>query len=255
MKKLIIITIICLFGGIVVVQSSVAQQKLNFATLDNFAPFTWSEGKQAKGIDVDILKELCKRVNVNCQISFMPWKRVMHYTQTGKTDGGFAGFKTPEREAFAHFLDLPFHYSKYQIFVKKGHEFPYTTTQDLYGKRLGKNRGFNLGKELVEATTAKKLFFDEARDASANISKLMKDRIQGYVGNYHEIRIALKKMGLSHQVVPLLKPIRKPRGAFLLISKNAKIANKTTLIDKMNLALKQMHEDGTINKISSKYLD
>jgi ABC-type amino acid transport substrate-binding protein len=37
--------------------------------------------------------------------------------------------------------------------------------------------------------------------------------------------------------------------------KNAKIANKTTLIDKMNLALKQMHEDGTINKISSKYLD
>jgi len=254
MKQFFIFFGTFILGVAVAAQSVMAQQTLTFSTLDKFAPFTWKEDNQAKGIDVDILKELCKRINVKCKISFVPWKRVVFNTKKGKSHGGFAGFKTSERETFAHFLDLPFHYSKYQIFVKKGSEFPYEKTQDLYGKKLGKNLGFNLGEELVNATKEKKIFFDEARDASANIAKLQKDRIQGYVGNYHEILLAAKKMGLSGQIVPLPKPIRKPRGAFLLISKAAKMENKTQVLQQMNLALKQMYEDGTIEKITSKYL-
>jgi len=253
-KSLIILGIFCL-SGLAAVQSTFAQQTLDFATLDNFAPFTYLEGNEAKGIDVDILKELCKRINVGCEFSFMPWKRVMHYTETGKKDGGFAAFKTSEREVFGHFLDLPFHYSKYNIFVKKGNEFPYDKIEDLYGKRLGKNRGFNLGEEMDKAAEAKKIEFDEAKDAKANIGKLLKGRIHGFVGNYYEILLSAKKQGLSGQIVPLPKPIRKPRGAFLIISKKAKIDNKPELLQKMNQELKKMHEDGTIEKISAGYLN
>jgi len=251
-KNLIILVIICL--SFVNVSASAAQQTLEFATLDNFAPFTWQEGKEAKGIDVDILKELCKRIHVNCKISFMPWKRVMYYTETGKKDGGFAAFKTSEREAFGHFLELPFHYSKYNIFVLKGQEFPFEKIEDLRGKLLGKNSGFNLGEKMAAAVVSGKTVFDEAKDAKANIAKLLKGRIQGYIGNYHEILMAAKKQGVSDKIAPLPKPIRKPKGAFLIISKAAKFDNKPELLQKMNQALKTMHEDGTIDKISAGYL-
>jgi polar amino acid transport system substrate-binding protein len=254
MKKICIILSSFIFCVTVSLQFASAQQTLNFVTLDNFAPFTWQEKNQAKGIDVDVLKELCKRINVKFTIAFMPWKRVMHYTKIGKKDGGFAAFKTSEREQFGHYLDLPFHYSQYNIFVQKAHVFPYNKTLDLYGKRLGKNRGFNLGGELDKAANEGKIIFDEAGDAKANIAKLMKGRIDGYVGNYHEILLEIKNQGVSDKIVPLPKPIRKPRGAFLIISKAAKIEGKTKLLQQMNLTLKTMHEDGSIEKISSKYL-
>jgi len=255
MKKNIIVISVYLLIGIVPVQPALSQQTLNFITLDKFEPFTWKKNNQAKGIDVDILIDLCNRINVKCNISFMPWKRVIHYTKTGKMDGAFAAFKTQERESFAHYLELPFHYSKYNIFVNKGHEFPFKKIQDLYGKRLGKNRGFNLGKELTQAAREKKIPIEEAGDAKANILKLIGKRIEGYVCNYHEALVMIKQLGYSGQVVPLDKPIRKSRGAFLMISKAAKIENKDKLIQEMNRALKTMHDDGTVEKIISSYLE
>jgi len=254
MKKNIIILGIYLLNLVFSVQPALSQQELSFVTLDKFEPFTWKENNQAKGIDVDILKKLCNRINIKCNILFVPWKRVIHYMKTGNMDGAFAAFKTPERETFAHYLELPFHYSKYNIFVNKNEAFPFNKIQDLYGKRLGKNRGFNLGKELDSAAKKKKLHIEEANDASANILKLKGKRIDGYICNYHEALVVIKKMGYSGQIVPLDKPIRKSRGAFLMISKSAHIENKEKLIQGMNRALKNMYDDGIVEKIISNYI-
>lgn len=61
-------------------------------------------------------------------------------------------------------------------------------------------------------------------------------------------------MGLSGKIVPLPRPIREPRGAYLMISKPAEIQNKENLIQKISDTLKKMEEDGTIERISSIYL-
>lgn len=254
MNKYFIILSFILLSGTVAVQSVLAQEKLNFATLDKFAPFTWKEDDQAKGIDVDIIEELCKRLDVKCNVRFRPWKRVLLETELGNSDGGFSAFKTLERVAFAHFLEYPVHYSTYSVFVKKGHEFPFRMLSDLYGKRIGINRGFKLSKEFDEAAATKKISVDEAGDMTVNVTKLMEGRISATVANYHETLFMLKKMGLSDQVVSLTPPVVPPKGAYLMISKAANIPNKMSLIEKMNRTLKAMYDDGTVDQISAKYL-
>lgn len=154
-KYFAVLTLLAVLGS-TVVQSAVAQQVLNFATLDEFSPFTWKDNGQAKGIDIDIVKEMCQRIGVKCDIRFYPWKRVLTYTEQGKSDGGFGAFKNPTREAFAYFLEYPVHYSTYSVFVKKGHEFSFKKIEDLYGKNIGINRGFKLNKEFDEAANTTK---------------------------------------------------------------------------------------------------
>lgn len=254
MKKICIIIAVILLSIPFNINSVFAQQTLRFATLDDFAPFSWNEGGEAKGIDVYVVKELCQRLNVNCDIVFRPWKRVMAEVQSGESDGGFGAFKTKEREAFAHFLQYPVHYSTFKIFVKKGHEFLFENIEDLYGKTISKNRGFNIGGGFDKAAAEGKILIEEANNAKANILKLKAERMDGYAGNDHETLLMLKQLELTGQVVPLPHSIRELRGAYLIISKAAKINNKTILIQKMDRFLKEMYEDGTIEKINSKYL-
>lgn len=253
MQKYFTILTLWVLLGSVAVQSLAAQQVLNFATLDKFSPFTWEENGQAKGIDIDIVKEMCQRMEVKCNIRFYPWKRVLAYTEEGKIDGGFGAFKNPTREAFAYFLKYPVHYSTYSVFVKKGHEFSFQKIEDLYGKNIGINRGFKLSKEFDEAVDTNKIHVQEAGDMAANINKLMLSRIEGIAGNYHETLILLKKMRLSDQVVSLPYPIIPPKGAYLMISKATNIPNKIQLINKMNGILKVMYDDGTVDQINAKY--
>ncbi len=252
-KYFAVLTLLAVLGS-TVVQSAVAQQVLNFATLDEFSPFTWKDNGQAKGIDIDIVKEMCQRIGVKCDIRFYPWKRVLTYTEQGKSDGGFGAFKNPTREAFAYFLEYPVHYSTYSVFVKKGHEFSFKKIEDLYGKNIGINRGFKLNKEFDEAANTNKIRVKEVEDMETNIKKLIRSRIAGIAGNYHETLILLKKMRLSDQVVSLPYPIIPPKGAYLMISKAANIPNKMQLIDKMNGILKAMYDDGTVDQINAKYL-
>ena len=67
MQKYFTILTLWVLLGSVAVQSLAAQQVLNFATLDKFSPFTWEENGQAKGIDIDIVKEMCQRMEVKCK--------------------------------------------------------------------------------------------------------------------------------------------------------------------------------------------
>ena len=201
-----------------------------------------------------MVEELCQRLDIKCNVRFLPWKRVLLETKIGKIDGGFGAFKTPEREEFAYFLEYPLHYSTYSVFVKKGQEFRYEKLDDLYGKKIGINRGFKLSKDFDEAATTKKIHVEEAGDMTANITKLMEDRISATVGNYHETLFTLKEMKLSDQVVSLNPPVVPPKEAYLMISKVANIPNKLSLIEKMNRILKTMYDDGAVDHISSNYL-
>ena len=254
MKNYFIICFLSLLCGSIAISSALADQTLNLVAHENFVPFTYSENGQAKGIDVDITKELCRRINVRCNIEFVPFNRMLLYTKQGKVDGGLSPFKTPGREEFAYFLKYPVHYSTYNIFVKKGHEFQFQKIEDLYGKKIGKNHGFKISDEFDAAVAVGEIQIDEVGETKQNIGKLIMERIDGMVSNQAETLLLIKKRGLSNKIIYLTCPVQKPRKAYLVISKSANIPDKMQLIAKMNQTLKIMYDDGTIDQINSKYL-
>jgi|GEM_PF-610406 len=256
MKKQFLIILGGLIISITLISSAWALRPIKLGCLISFPPYAWKENGQIKGIDIDIVNELFKRAKLNKVIKAYPTKRVVILVAKGLVDGGFSALKTPSRARVAMFLDVPIHQSVYKIFVKKGNEFNFRKIEDLYGKKIGINRSFSISKEFRAAVKSGIIKVDEGASTSKqNLLKLISKRIDAVVGNEKEMKYIIKKMRLGDKVVALHNPIAKPINAYLALSKASKLKNKQQILNKLNKILRQMHRDGTINRINSKYMD
>lgn len=229
-----------------------ASQPLSFVTLDNFPPYAFVEDGQAAGIDVEIIRELARRTGLDIQIEFYPWKRVLNYVKTGKADGGFAAFKTPDREAWADFVDIPLHLSVYKIYVLKGKEFPFDTVDDLEGKLIGKNSGFKISQPWDQAEAEDRISIYES-SMENNLKLLVSGRLKGVIGNTNEVGRWLKQKNMEDNIVALPKPVREPRGAYLMLSKESKVGGFEIIRETIESALKVMESEGTIQRINDRF--
>ncbi len=228
---------------------------IRLSTISEFKPFIWSDETGTHGIDYDIVKEMCRRLDLHCHVEFHPWKRVLARIEDGSSAGGFSGFKTPEREAYADFLSLPLHYSTYSVFVKKGEGFEFNSIEDLYGKTIGVMRGFKINPEFHEAVARGRINIQEVNSTEQNIKLLSSGRIDAIAANYHKMRMKVVELGITGKMIDLPIPITPPRPSYLMISKKWIIPYKQDLLKQMDATLKTMYEDGNIDKINSIYLD
>lgn len=232
-----------------------ARQKiLHISTIQEFYPFVMERDGRAEGIDVEVVTELCARIDYSCDIEFYPWNRVLSNVETGVSDAGFSAFYTKERARYATYLRYPIHNSIFNVFVLKGTEFTFSSLNDLFGKRIGVNRGFSLGEEFAQAVSEGRFQVEEVGDTDSNIQKLLHGRLDCIVANYYETMILLDHQGLTGRVVALPDPVVPPKGAYLIVSKMSAVPERDALISRMNEALKGMYEDGTVDRITEKYL-
>lgn len=70
---------------------------LTFFT-EQFPPYNFQENGKSRGINADILKEVCQQSGMECDFVFQPWVRAMYSTKTTKNSGLFSTSKTPSRE-------------------------------------------------------------------------------------------------------------------------------------------------------------
>lgn len=76
-----------------------------FAT-GEYPPYI-SENAPGLGTSAQIVKEACRRANLNPVFKFMPWSRVEHDTAEGKYIASFVWARTPEREKRFTFSRYP----------------------------------------------------------------------------------------------------------------------------------------------------
>ena len=182
-----------------------------------------------------------------------PFKRVLAWLEKGDADIGL-GFKIKDRDVFATYLgDHPIHWSSYKIFVKKGHSFPFNRIEDLYGKRIGKNRGFSAKRDFDKAVSEKKIIIHEVNSYSSLIGILMAERVEGILGNSQTIMFHYNKNEFSESILPLEKSVIPPTGAYLMMSKAADIKNREALVKKINQSISDIVKDGTLTQIESQY--
>ena len=229
--------------------------RLKFVTDDNFVPYAFVENGVIKGIDCDIVMEMGRRMGVAIQIELVPWKRLLMMTKNGACDGSFSLFKTREREGYGIFaFPVPLHQSTYSVFTRFGGEFPFRGIWDLYGKRLAKNRGFSISDDFDDAVKREKFQVEEVESVVSSIKMLMAGRIDGFVGNLHTTIYHLRKMGLYDRIVRLLRPAAEDRNCYLVLSRKGPAPDKNLLLEKINNTLIRMKMDGTIRRITDKYL-
>jgi polar amino acid transport system substrate-binding protein len=252
-KSLLLLLLMMMFSP-----SSFAAEKLKFAAVEKVPPFTIEEDGKVTGVAIEIFKEVEKRMGFEADtIHALPFKRLWHYMVNGTLDGAIQIYYSKPREEFIVYSEVPGYWSAHYVFVKKGNEgkFPTNTLKDLYGKRVAKETGFFVTEEFNKAVQEGKIIVDEAQNTELNLSKLVSGRMDCYVSNYHVALYNIRKLGFHGQIVPLAEPLAPKKGTFMAISKNGKnIPNKEEFMKKFNATLKEIHTDGTLEKITDKYV-
>lgn len=230
-------------------------QTFNIVGDDDYPPFTFiDKNAQVKGIDIELFQALATRLNIEINVSLVPWKRLLKMTKNGDIAASFALFKTKERESFSLFTH-PVHYSTFKLFANTESKIKYTNVEDLYGKRIGIEAGFVISKEFDQAAARGDISLIQVFSFEDAFRRLLMNGIDAFVGNDLVVQHKLKHEYNITGITALPKSLKHERGAYFVLSKAFPLDNKLIWQKKFTEALRAMEQDGTTHQIIQKYLN
>ena len=136
MKKilLILISLLCLTS------CKKDDSKLILVTEAGFAPYEYYENGEVVGVDIDIAKEIAKRLGKELIVKDIAFDSIINELNSSKADFAAAGISiTPEREEEVDF-SIEYALSKQVIIVRKGYN-KISTLNDLSNKTISVQLG------------------------------------------------------------------------------------------------------------------
>ena len=233
---------------------------LIMATNANFPPYEYKEGTGYAGIDVEIATEIAKKLGMTLEIKDVEFGSIVAGVQTGKYDIGMAGMTVnDERKQQVNFSDS---YAKgiQVVIVKEGSE--YKSVDDFFvldaeGNHTAVKEGVLVG---VQQNTTGDIY---CSDTLENFG-FGEDKVKRY-SNGADAVAALASGKLSAVVIddqPAKEFVKANEGLTILEGSYADedyaIAvgkENSELLEKINKALKELTDDGTIAKIVAKYIN
>lgn len=226
-------------------------QTLVLAAADS-APTAYIENGKQTGLLVDVVNEVFKRTDYSIEIAIMPWARCLAEVKSGKIDGIFSVYRTPERQEFLTYADEILITQVQAFFVRKDSTISFdgdlTKLSELrigiinatsYGPRLDAALGMGVFKKV-----------DLANSASTNIQKLLHDRIDIIPSYRHVALDSARRLGVAGSIREL-SPAVDAIPSFLAFSNKRDYAKVIAAFDQ---ALRSIKEDGTYDAIFNKYL-
>lgn len=111
-----------------------AAETLTFSC-SNWRPYTGKDLPQ-NGILGDLATEILKEAQLDIDIDFKPWPRVINELKSGNLDGSYCVMKTEERQKFLHFSEKPILKLANGFFRLKDNKAEYNTPADLKMLRI-----------------------------------------------------------------------------------------------------------------------
>lgn len=224
------------------------KEKIVVGTSAAYKPWAYQENDELKGFEMDIWKEIAKRNDYELEYKLGQFSGLVGMMDAGEIDTVAHQMSiTPEREEKYYFTE-PYAYSYYDFFVKDDSEFK--KVEDLKGKKVGCWLGGN-GEATLRATNEKhNLDLDIVTyDGAPMEEEVMNGRIdalwQGEVKTETIIKdndMPLHGLGVRDTFETNAYPFKKD-------DKGKELSEECTK------AIKAMHEDGTLTKLSEKWFD
>lgn len=222
-------------------EATTADGTLVMGTNAAFPPYEYYEGDKIVGIDADIAQAIGDKLGMDVTIEDMDFSSLITAVQTGKIDMVMAGMTvTPDREKNVNFSDS---YAKgiQSIIVTEDSEI--ASPDDLEGHKIG----------VQESTTGHIYCADDYGE----------DNVIAYTTGANAVE-ALKAGKVDAVVID-----NEPAKAFVEANEGLKLLDtayteedyaiainkdNTELLDKVNAALKELKDDGTLDEIIAKYI-
>ena len=218
---------------------------LTMGTNAAFPPYEYYEGEEIVGIDAEVAAVIAEKLGMKLQIVDMDFSAIIGAVSTGKIDIGMAGMTvTEERLQSVNFSDS---YAKGIQAVIVTEDSPIASIDDLYAE------GANYKIGVQEATTGDIYCTDDFGEDNVLKYKTGPDAVE-----------ALKSGKVQCVIID-----NEPAKAFVAANEGLKILDSsyadedyaiavalenTELLEKINAALAELIQDGTLAAIVEKYI-
>lgn len=215
---------------------------------EDYPPYEYEENGQARGINIDLIREAFRRMGMTPVFELRPWKRALLELKTGDILALSSGFKTPEREAFACFPPEPLAEEVNVIAVPQGSELRIASPDDLRGLSVGVVRDYTYGPEFDSLRSFRRV---EANTSQQLLDMLLNGRMDAAMGNRAVFEHQIRKMGRGGQLRYLYEIGRGP--LYLFFSRARGDQEAEALARDFGQAIRAMRDDGTFDAIQGKY--
>ena len=211
-----------------------------------YFPFTFVQQDELQGFEVDFMREVAERTGDTVEFSTMSFSGLIGALEAGRIDTVANQITiTPEREARFVFSQ-PYVYDGAQIVVKEGNAAGITGPESLKGKSVAVNLGSNFEQLLRELPYADEI---DIRTYESNIEQ---DTALGRVDAFVMDRVSTAQV-IEKSPLPLElagEPFSRIENALPFRDDEAGRA----LRDRVDAAITEMKQDGTLSAISEKWL-
>lgn len=241
---------------------SSAEGKLTMAVSADFPPYEFppDENGNIKGIDIEIAQAIAEKLGYELAIENVPFKEIVDAVRDGKYNMGMSALTVdPERMEKVSFSDT---YAKgVQVIIVKD-DCPYSKLEEFYssfddlGNPVATRADVSIGVE--EETTGDAYASADTRDwgfGENNIKryKTGEEAVQALInGKVTAVIIddaPAKAFVKENESLKILDAAYTDEDYAICVSKD-----NLELLGKINGALKELREDGTIDRIIAKYI-
>ena len=214
--------------------------ELHMATNAFFEPYEYYEGKKVVGIDAEIADAICKKLGCKLVIDDMEFDSIITAVSSGKADFGMTGMTvTDERKKAVDFTDSYTTATQVIIVPEEGNKV--NNGDDLAKASVGVQLGTTGDIYVSDIKGASVERFSKGADA---VLALTKGKVDAVVIDNEPAKAFVEQ---NDGIKILDEPFEKEDYAICL-------KKGSDLTAKINKALKELKEDGTIKKIVDKYI-
>ncbi|MFY7697703.1 MAG: transporter substrate-binding domain-containing protein [Legionella sp.] len=194
------------------------------------------------GFEIDLVNEICRRINANCTYRAMTFAGIMSAVAKGEVDLGIDGFFITEERKKYYLFSQPYLQTSAQLFSAADSDID--TTNINTGKRIGIEAG-TVYKQILEAQ-----YENIKLVAYNNQQEMLQDLVDHRIDLIMFDFISASYWVNSSQGVFKLvgEPVAFGNGYGILAN-----INNASLMASVNIALNTMQRDGTYMAIYSRY--
>ena len=216
------------------------KEVLVMATNAEFPPYEYYEGQEIVGIDAEIAAAVAEKLGCELKIEDMAFDSIIAAVSSGKADFGLAGMTvTEERLESVNFSDTYAHATQVVI-VAEGSEI--AGVADLDGKKIGVQLGTTgdiYAGDIADATIER---YNKGFEA---VQALSQGKIDAVIIDNEPAKVFVAE---NEGLVLLDEAFTEEDYAMAIAKEN------TELLEKVNTALAELTEDGTLQAIVDKYI-
>ncbi|SJZ71189.1 polar amino acid transport system substrate-binding protein [Oceanospirillum multiglobuliferum] len=240
-------------------------QQVDIIADDNYPPFSYREGEDAKGLYVEILLAVFKNMpDYQVNIRPLPWRRGLTMMQSGSGFAIFPPYYFPNKRPFLSAYSKPVLNEKISLFCSNKFIAKYKAKQpvwpqDFAGARIGINPGYLLLDDDFWELNRKHFYrVEEGIDTKANIQKLIYQRLDCLINSRVAILWGQKELkesgetfseGLSDKLQEVA--VLKEQQGYLAFSEDIqqRYPFRAVFIKQFNQELSTLIQSGELDRI------